>query len=68
MSLKSFHLVFLIASEVLSLFLAWFFADQYFQTKDKIQIFWSGFFAVSSVVLVFYGRYFLKKLKHISYL
>lgn len=68
MSLKSFHLVFLIASEVLSLFLAWFFADQYFQTKDKAQILGSAFFGLSAVTLVVYGRFFLKKLKHISYL
>ena len=68
MSLKSFHLVFLIASVLLSLFLALFCFDQFEQTRDRSQLMWSVVSGLAALTLVVYGRYFLRKLKHISYL
>ena len=68
MSLKSFHLVFLIASVLLALFLAVFCFDQFQQTGDRIQLVWSMVSGLAAFTLVVYGRYFLRKLKHISYL
>lgn len=68
MSLKSFHLVFLIASVLLTLFLAAFCFEQFQQTGDRIPLFWSIVSGLATFILVVYGRYFLRKLKHISYL
>ncbi len=68
MSLKSFHLVFLIASVLLALFLAVFSFDQFQQTGDRSSLLWSMVSGLTALLLVVYGRYFLRKLKHISYL
>ncbi len=68
MSLKAFHLVFITASVLLSFgFGAWSLVgySDYGRTVDLV-------FGVGSVGigvgLVVYGRYVLRKLKHISYL
>ena len=68
MSLKSFHLVFLVASVVLSLFLAAFSLDQYRQSGGQSALMGAVFSGLAAVVLIVYGRYFLRKLRHISYL
>jgi hypothetical protein len=68
MSLKAFHLVFITASVLLSFgFGAWSlvgFSD-YGRTVDLV--FGIGSVGVG-VGLIVYGRYVLRKLKHISYL
>ncbi len=68
MSLKAFHLVFITASVLLSFgFGAWSLVgySDYGRTVDLV-------FGVGSVGigvgLIVYGRYVLRKLKHISYL
>ena len=68
MSLKAFHVVFVAASILLALMFGIWSLVGYFQAglvRDLI-------FGVGSLLvgigLVFYGRYVLKKLKHISYL
>ena len=68
MSLKAFHLVFITASVLLAFgFGAWSLVgySDYGRTVDLV-------FGVGSVGigvgLIVYGRYVLKKLKHISYL
>lgn len=68
MSLKSFHLVFLIASELLALFLAAFCLDQYHQSGAGSMLLWAIVSGMVALLLLGYGRYFLRKLKHISYL
>ncbi len=68
MSLKSFHLVFLVASVVLALFLAAFGFDQYRQSGSQAALLGAISSALAAVTLVIYGRYFLRKLRHISYL
>ena len=68
MSLKAFHIVFIIASIVLAFgFAAWSLAAYSDGRKwvDLVSGIGSG---LSGVGLIFYGRYVLKKLKHISYL
>ena len=68
MSLKAFHIVFIIASILLAFGIAaWSlirFADGG-RTNDLIYGLASG---VAGVALIAYGLYVLKKLKHISYL
>ena len=69
MSLKTFHIIFITLSSALALgcgiwlLISGFSADG---TRQDV------FFGLSSLVgaggLIFYGRYFLKKLKNISYL
>jgi hypothetical protein len=61
MSLKAFHLVFVTLLTTLSFgFAAWAF------TSDHI--FWGLAGVVAAIAVIFYGYYFLKKLKKISYL
>ena len=68
MGLKAFHLVFLVASIVLSFgFAAWAIND-YTVTRDKLNLIMGIGSAVVGLILLVYGKYFLKKLRHISYL
>ena len=61
MSLKAFHLVFVTLLTALSFgFAAWAFLSGYL---------WLGVAGIlAAAVVIFYGFYFLKKLKKISYL
>lgn len=68
MSLKAFHIVFIVASVLLAFgFAAWSFS-QYFHSREALDL----AFGIGSLLagggLAAYGKYFLKKLKHISYL
>jgi hypothetical protein len=68
MSLKAFHLVFVTASVLLAFgFAAWSLMN-YFEAKRPVDLVFGVCSSVIGVGLIFYGRYFLKKLKHISYL
>ncbi len=66
MSLKAIHLVFITASCVLAFgFAAWCFFSPERTSRDWIY----GLGSVAAgVALIFYGRYFLKKLKNVGYL
>jgi hypothetical protein len=68
MSLKAFHIVFIAASILLAFgFGAWCFV-QYADTHRATEL----IYGISSIVvglgLIWYGKYVLRKLKHISYL
>ena len=69
MSLKAFHIAFITSAVLLALgFGVWSFVNYLSgsgTTLDLVYVVASG---VLAVALVVYGRYFLKKLKHISYL
>jgi hypothetical protein len=68
MSLKAFHLVFVTASVLLAIGFAAWSLIQYAEARRAVDL---GFGVGSSVIgfgLIGYGRYFLRKLKHISYL
>jgi len=68
MSLKAFHIVFVTASILLAvLFGIWSFLNYSHDGAMEDLLFGIGSLAVG-VALVFYERYALKKLKHISYL
>jgi len=69
MSLKAFHLIFITASCVLSLGCAiWGLKNYFFDQGTTLDlVFGLGSLAVG-VGLVLYERYFLKKLKNVSYL
>ena len=68
MSLKAFHIVFIVASTLLAVFFAiWAFND-YFASGARIDLVYGAGSGIAAVGLVIYGIIFLKKLKHISYL
>ena len=68
MSLKAFHLVFITASVLLAfVFAAWSLAA-YSDGRRWVDLIFGAGSALTGVGLIVYGRYFLKKLKHISYL
>ena len=68
MSLKAFHLIFIIASIVLAFgFGAWL-AKNYFAQGGVMNLIGALLSAGAGVGLIFYERYFLKKTKDMSYL
>lgn len=68
MSLKAFHIVFIVASIVLALgFGAWSLAN-YFRERHALDLVFSLLSLAAGAGLVIYARFVLKKLKHISYL
>jgi hypothetical protein len=68
MSLKAFHIVFIIASILLAFgFAAWSLMT-YSDGRRWIDLVFGVGSALTGIGLIFYGRYVLKKLKHISYL
>lgn len=68
MSLKAFHIVFIAASVLLMGGLATLSFGQYRETGSGLYLLWSGLALAAAAGLVVYGRYFLRKLKHISFL
>jgi len=68
MSLKAFHLVFVTASVAVSLFLGVWAYLSYQSTGARADIVYMVASGLAVVALLWYGKYFLKKLKHISYL
>ena len=68
MSLKAFHIVFVVASVLLAGWFGWFELSRYADTKASMDL-WLGIGScVMGATLIAYGIYFLKKLKNISYL
>ncbi len=68
MSLKAFHLVFVTASVLLAFgFAAWSFIS-YSDARGMVDLLFGLGSGLVGFALILYGRYFLKKLKHISYL
>ena len=68
MSLKAFHLVFIVASVLLMTGFSVWGGARWRATGDVVDLGWCLLGGMAAVGLVVYGRYFLKKLKHISYL
>jgi hypothetical protein len=69
MSLKAFHVIFITASSALSFGCGIWELKNYFGTEGRAMdlLFGLGCFA-AAVGLIVYERYFLKKLKNVSYL
>jgi hypothetical protein len=69
MSLKAFHILFIIASTALTLGFGWWAVRRYAAGDGTATELGLGIASLLlSVGLGWYGRYFLRKLKHISYL
>lgn len=68
MSLKAFHIVFIAASILLAFgFAAWSFLH-YTDTRRTAELIYGVVSTAVGVGLIWYGKYVLRKLKHISYL
>ena len=68
MSLKAFHIIFVTASIAVSLFLGIWSFMSYRDTHARADLIYAICSAIAVIALLWYGKYFLKKLKHISYL
>jgi hypothetical protein len=69
MSLKAFHIIFVTASTLLAFgFGAWSLAAYFTATGGTLDLILGSASAIAGIALIVYGKYFLKKLKNISYL
>lgn len=68
MSLKAFHIVFVSATVLLALGIGVWGLNHYFQEGGNLNLALGAGSLVTAVLLGVYGRFFLKKLKNISYL
>lgn len=68
MSLKAFHIVFITASILLSFGFGWWLIDSYTVTGNLLELIFGVVSGAVGVSLVVYGRYFLRKHKHIGYI
>jgi len=68
-SLKAFHIVFIVASTLLAFgFGAWCLRNYFSDGHGGVDLVLGSLALISGVALIVYGRYFLRKLRHISYL
>ena len=69
MSLKAIHIVFILASSLMTIFFGVWAWREYFAPEGTGAHLTYGLLSIVALVaLLAYGRYFLRKLKHISYL
>jgi hypothetical protein len=69
MSLKAFHIIFILASTLLALgFCATSFRQYLSPEGVRSDLFYALGSGLAVLTLLAYGKYFLRKLKHISYL
>jgi heme A synthase len=67
MSLKAIHIVFIIASTLLSIFFGIWAVREFLGPEGGPEHLLYGVLSIAALVgLVFYGRYFLRKMKHID--
>ena len=69
MSLKAFHVVFITAAVLMSIGCAvWGFKSYFAPEGRTLDLIFGIFSVIGAVALVVYERFFLKKLKHVSYI
>ncbi len=68
MSLKAFHIFFIIVSTLLALGFGVWAVDDFGRSGSLVHLTLGVGSFVASVALVWYGVWFLRKLKHVSYL
>jgi len=68
MSLKAFHLIFIIAAIALAIGFGCWLANNYFTDGGWMTLVGAILSFAAAVGLIFYERYFLKKTKNLSYL
>lgn len=68
MSLKAFHLIFIVASIVLAFGFGVWLVVNFFHEGGVLNLIFAAVSFAAAVGLIFYERYFLKKTKNLSYL
>ena len=68
MSLKTFHIVFVVFSTILAIGFGWWAIRDYQRTGEAASMVFGVLSLCGAVSLLVYGRWFLRKLKHVSYL
>jgi hypothetical protein len=69
MSLKAIHIVFIIASCLMTAFFGvWAWREYFSAAGSPMHLLYGVLSIIALVALLVYGKYFLKKLKHINYL
>ena len=68
MSLKTFHLIFIIAAIALAVGFGIWLANNYFSDGGMMNLIGALLSFAAAVGLIFYERYFLKKTKKLTYL
>jgi hypothetical protein len=68
MSLKSFHIVFVILSILLAFFCGFWLLHEYASNHSRTELAAGILFLLAGAGLICYGKSVLRKLKHISYL
>ena len=68
MSLKAFHLIFVTALSSLTLGCAIWKFTSYSREHLKADLVWAIVSLLAGVAVLIYGKYFLKKLKNVSFL
>ncbi|HZM03245.1 MAG TPA: hypothetical protein VFC44_09490 [Candidatus Saccharimonadales bacterium] len=68
MSLKAFHIVFVVASILLAFFCGVWLLHDYAATQQTAELIVGIISLLSGLGLIWYGKAVLRKLKHISYL
>jgi glucose uptake protein GlcU len=68
MSLKAFHIVFIVLSILMAFFCGIWLLREYADTRDAAQLVAGIVLILTGGALICYGRSVLRKLKHISYL
>lgn len=68
MSLKAFHIVFIVASILLSFFCGIWLLHEYASDRHAAFLVAGIVFLIAGAGLICYGKSVLRKLKHISYL
>ena len=68
MSLKSFHIVFVVMSILLAFFCGVWLLHEHASTHDATELAAGILFLLAGAGLICYGKSVLRKLKHVSYL
>ena len=68
MSLKAFHIVFVVASILLAFFFGVWLLHDYRATREAAELIVGILSILAGLGLIGYGKSILRKLKHISYL
>ena len=68
MSLKAFHIIFVTVSTILAAGFGLWALREFSATRDVAALLWGAGSLVGAVVLVVYGRWFLRKLSGVGYL
>jgi len=68
MSLKAFHIVFVTISTILCIGFGWWAIRDYNLNQETMSLVFGSLSLAGAIALVIYGRWFLRKLKGVSYL